>query len=61
MLQHLNLDYYWPTEKELWGKGSRKSVFAKTDLSFCLENMDQKNLAGWTLIHLFPVPASKQT
>lgn len=46
-------------KNELWGR-IQDDVYAKTDLSFCLENMDQENLAGWTPIHLFPASASQQ-
>lgn len=59
ILQHLHLDYCGTMKNELWGR-IQDNVYAKTDLSFCLENMDQENLAGWTLIHLFPASASQQ-
>lgn len=59
-IQHFKSDYCRPTKEELRGKNPRSSVFAKRDLFFCLENMDQKFLAGWTQHHLFPAPALKQ-
>lgn len=59
LLQHLHLDYCWTMKTELWGR-IQDDVHAKADLSFCLENMDQENWAGWTPIHLFPASASQQ-
>lgn len=55
----LTLRLRWTMKNELWGR-IQDNVYAKTGLSFCLENMDQENLAGWTLIHPFPASASQQ-